>query len=83
MAAYPKTFTANDFTQQADGRYMATLPATTHGLGTAYHITKHIKRDPSDMTWHNIVPVFRVLTNGDFEFYVNETGVYKVYLQGE
>lgn len=83
MAAYPKSFTENDFTLQADGRYMATLPASTHNLGTNYHVVKNIKRDPADMSWHNIVPVFRVLSNGDFEFYVTEPGVYKVYLVGE
>lgn len=83
MAAYPKTFTENDFTLQDDGRYMATLPATTHNLGTNYHVTKFIKRDPSDMSYNNIVPVFRITSTGDFEFFVEEPGIYKVYLVGE
>ena len=83
MAVYPKAFTDDDFTQLSDGRYMATLPATTHNLGTNFHVAKNIKRDPADMSWHNVVPVFRILSNGDFEFYVNELGTYKIYLVGE
>lgn len=83
MAAYPKTFTDADFTLQSDGRYMASLSAATHGLGVNFHVTKNIKRDDSDMSWHNVVPVFRILSNGDFEFYVNELGTYKIYLVGE
>lgn len=82
MAAYPKTFFETDFTLQDDGRYMATLPAATHGLSTNYHVVKNIRR-ADDLTWHNVVPVFRMLTNGDFELYVDEPGIYKVYLEGE
>lgn len=82
MAVYPKTFTEDDFSQQSDGRYMASLPAATHNLGTAFHVTKHIRRD-TDMSWHNVIPVFRMLSNGDLEFYVDEPGIYKIYLVGE
>lgn len=83
MSAYPKTFTEDDFTLQSDGRYMATLPASTHNLGTSFHATKFIKRDESDLSYHNILPVFRVTSTGDFEFFVEEPGIYKVYLVGE
>lgn len=82
MAVYPKTFTANDFSLQEDGRYMATVPAATHNLGTTFHNAKNLKR-AEDMSYHNFVPVFRISTNGDFELYVDEPGVYKVYLVGE
>lgn len=83
MAAYPKAFSDEDFELQPDGRYMARLPASVHNLGTAFHVVKNIKRDPSDMSWHNVVPVFRMLSNGDLEYYVNELGTYKIYLVGE
>lgn len=83
MAVYPKAFSDTDFEPQSDGRYMAMIPASVHNLGMNFHVAKNIKRDPTDMSWHNVVPVFRILSNGDFEFYVNELGTYKVYLVGE
>lgn len=82
MAVYPKSFTTNNFLPQPDGRFMALIPATTHNLGTKYHVTKMIRRD-DDMNWHNMVGVYRILENGDFEFYVDEPCVSKVYLVGE
>lgn len=82
MASYPKTFTEDDFVLQDDGRYMTTLPAATHNLGTNFHVVKNIKR-AEDLSYHNFIPVFRICTNGDFELYVNEPGIYKVYLVGE
>lgn len=82
MAVYPKSFMVTNFDLQSDGRYMATIPATTHGLGTEYHVTKMIRRD-SDMNWQNMLAVYRILNNGDFEYYVDEPCVCKVYLVGE
>lgn len=79
---YPKSFTVNSFTRQDDGRYMATITAETHGLGTNYHVTKTLRRD-ADMNWQNMIPVYRILSNGDFEYYVDEPCVCKVYLVGE
>ena len=79
---YPKSFIVSNFTLQPDGRYMATLPATTHNLGTDYHVTKMIRRD-ADMNWQNMLATYRILANGDFEYYVDEPCVCKVYLVGE
>lgn len=82
MAVYPKGFTTNNFIPQSDGRFMATIFATTHNLGTKYHVAKMIRRD-DDMNWHNMLGVYRILENGDFEFYTDEPCVCKVYLVGE
>lgn len=82
MAAYPKSFIVDNFELQSDGRYMATVPASTHNLGTNYHVVKFLRRD-ADLNWQNMIPVYRVLANGDFEYYVDEPCVCKVYLVGE
>lgn len=79
MASYPKTFTTNNFILQEDGRYKATIPGTTHGLGIAYGVTRVQKRR-EDMTWENVISCHEVMSNGDFNLYVNETGIYRVYL---
>ncbi len=79
MASYPKTFTANNFIQQEDGRYMATILGTTHGLGIAFGVTRVQKRR-TDMTWENVIPCYEVTQDGDFKLYVEETGIYRVYL---
>lgn len=81
-SVYPKSFTANNFILQEDGRYMATILAATHGLGTNYHVTKMIRRD-DDLNWQNMLATYRILSNGDFEYYVSEPCVCKVYLVGE
>lgn len=82
-SVYPKSFTTNNFILQEDGRYKATIPATTHGLGTNYHVNKKIVRDEDGVTWHNQLAVYKILSNGDFEYYVDEPCVCKVYLEGE
>lgn len=81
-SVYPKSFMVTSFELQPDGRYMASIPAATHGLGTNYHVTKMIRRD-SDNNWQNMLAVYRILANGDFEYYVDEPCVCKVYLVGE
>lgn len=82
MVVYPKSFTVSAFTQQTDGRYMATITAATHNLGVNYRVQKCIRRD-DDMNWQNMIPVYRILANGDFEYYVDEPCVCKVYLVGD
>lgn len=81
-ARYPKTFTVNNFILQPDGRYMATILASTHGLGINYHVCKMLVRDV-DKNWRNQLAVFRILGNGDFEYYVDEPCICKVILEGE
>ncbi len=81
-SVYPRSFTTNNFLPQSDGRFMASLPATTHGLGVNYHVAKMIRRD-ADNNWQNMIGTYRILTNGDFEFYVDEPCVCKIYLVGE
>lgn len=82
MAVYPKSFIVSNFTLQDDGRYKATILASTHGLGTDYHVTKMIRRD-ADLNWQNMLAVYKILSNGDFEYYVDEPCICKVYLVGE
>ena len=79
---YPKTFTSSSFTLQEDGRYMATIPATTHGLGTDYRVTKTLRRN-TDLEWENQLAVYKIRANGDFEYYSDEPCVCKVYLVGD
>jgi hypothetical protein len=81
-SVYPKSFTTNSFLPQSDGRYMATIAASSHGLGVNYHVEKAIRRD-TDLTWKNMIASYRILTNGDFEFYVDEPCICKIYLEGE
>ena len=61
-SVYPKSFTVNSFILQEDGRYMATILASSHGLGTNYHVVKMIRRD-SDMNWQNMIATYRILSN--------------------
>lgn len=82
MAVFPKSFTTNSFTLQDDGRYKATIFASTHGLGFDYRVTKVMRRD-DDYNWHNMVASFVILDNGDFELYVDEPCICKVYLVGD
>lgn len=82
MAVYPKSFATSSFSEQEDGRYSATIAATTHGLGTGYSVTKALRRT-TDLTWKNMIPCYEILTNGDFVLYVDEPGVCKVYLLGD
>lgn len=37
---FPKTFTTNNFIERPDGQFKATIPASTHGLGINYRVTK-------------------------------------------
>lgn len=69
-SVYPKSFTVNNFILQSDG------------LGANCHVTKMIRRD-DDMHWQNMIATYRILSNGDFEYYVDEPCVCKVYLVGE
>lgn len=79
---YPKTFTTNNFLEQADGQFMATIYAATHGLGTDYQVEKMLRRT-DDLDWENQVATYKILANGDFQYYVAEPCVCKVYLVGD
>lgn len=79
---YPKSFTTNNFIPQPDGKFVATIFASTHNLGLNYHVTKMIRLD-DDGNWRNMLATYRILANGDFEYYVDEPCVCKVYLVGE
>ena len=69
MAGYPKAFTTNNFTELEDGRFVATLPESTHGLGTLYSVPRVIRRRDSDSVWENVIPNYEILPNGDFNLY--------------
>lgn len=81
-AVYPKTFVPNDFTLQSDGKYKATISAQTHALGSNYRVQKMIRRD-EDLNWQNQLASYKILTTGDFEYYVDEPCYCKVYLVGD
>lgn len=83
MANYPKAFTASSFTQLEDGRYLATIPAETHGLGTIYGLTRLIRRRESDMVWENTAANYEIHPNGDFYLYVDEPGTFRLNLAGD
>lgn len=79
---YPKTFTANSFILQDNGQYKATITADTHGLGTNYRVTKMTRRDDNS-NWVNQLATYKILSNGDFEYYVAEPCICKVLLVGD
>lgn len=83
MAAYPKAFAASNFTQLDDGRFVATLLASTHGLGTVFSVTRVIRRRDADLVWENVIPNYEILPNGDFNLYTDEPGTYRIYLMGD
>lgn len=83
MASYPKAFTANSFTQLEDGRYVATLTAETHGLGTIYGINRLIRRRDEDLVWENTAANYEIMPNGDFNLYADEPGTFRVNLVGD
>ena len=82
-SVYPKSFLKSNFVLQPDGRYKATLLASVHGLGTNYHVCKKIVRDEDGVTWHNQLAEYKILENGDLEYYADEPCVCKVFLEGE
>lgn len=79
---YPKSFTTNDFILQPDGQYKATIPESVHGLGVWYSVDKMIRRN-DNMDWENQLATYKILANGDFEYYVAEPCVCRVYLVGD
>jgi hypothetical protein len=79
---FPKSFTTNSFIEQPDGQFKATIPASTHGLGINYRVTKMMRRN-SNLDWENQVATFKILENGDFEYYVSEPCICKVLLVGD
>lgn len=82
MAVYPKTFVPNNFIEQSDGRFKATIFATTHNLGTDFQVEKMLRlKDNGD--WENMIASYKILANGDFEYFVDEQCVCKVYLVGD
>lgn len=82
MASYPKAFTTSAFTQLDDGRYVASITANVHGLGTIYSVTRVIRRR-EDLTWENVIPTYEILPNGDFNLYVDEPGTFRINLSGD
>lgn len=84
MAAgtYSKSFVANNFLLQENGRYMALVPATTHKLGIDFHVVKMLRRD-TNYNWENMVGNYKILPNGDLEVWTDEQCICKIYLVGE
>lgn len=77
---YTKTFTVNDFILNDEGVYVATILATTHGLGTVVHLGKALRHIGNNV-FDNVLPSYRTLVNGDFEFYVSEPGAYRIRIE--
>ena len=82
-SVYPKTLSTNSFLPQPDGLYKATIYATSHCLGTNYHVEKALRRIDDEVNWESMIAVYRILENGDFEFFVDDPCVCKIYLEGE
>lgn len=80
---YYKTLNSNDFQLQSDGKYKAVIPASSHGLGVYYRVSKFLRLDGDNVTWRNFIPAFKILENGDFELYTDEMCVCMVTLVGE
>lgn len=75
---FAKTLTSNDFIlDESTGLYIATVLATTHGLGVPVTVCKMLKRD-DDGNWCNAMPTFKIETNGDVRIYASEPGIYRI-----
>ena len=72
-----KALKTNDFIENSEGVWVATVLATTHGLGAGVTICK-MQKLGSDGDYHNAMPVFSVDTNGNIEIYVDEPGPYRI-----
>ena len=79
MAAYYKTFLPNNFSPTDDGKYKAVIAASTHQLGTDYSVARAVRVNTNG-EWENQLATYKILENGDFEYYVSDMCVCTVHL---
>lgn len=72
-----KTLTKNNFIENNEGIWVATVLATTHGLGAGVTICK-MQKLGDDGEYHNAMSAFSVDTNGNIEIYVDEPAPYRI-----
>ena len=77
MANLNKTFLVENFVQNADGLYEASILGTLHNFGTHFHMARALLRDENN-TWHNTVTPYEISANGDLKIFVTEPGIYRV-----
>lgn len=75
---YSKTFTTNDFIL-SEGIYVATILASTHQLGSVFHLEKALRLD-ADGTWDNILVSYEITSEGDFKLYTEEPMIVRTIL---
>lgn len=78
MAVFRKTLYANNFIE-SDGKFVGTILATTHGLGTVIHVDK-MQRHIGSTVYENVLESHCILANGDVEIYVDEADTYRITL---
>lgn len=77
MANVNKTFLVENFVQNEDGLYEASILGTLHNYGTQFHMARALLRD-SEGNWQNTITACEIFANGDFKIYVDEPGIYRV-----
>lgn len=75
-----KTFYENDFIDNGDGTFSATILASTHGMGLDYNCVRILKHK-SGSDFYNVVASYKIAANGDFTLTVNEKATYRVGLE--
>lgn len=71
MITYPTSVSPNNFILGDDGIYVATILASTHGLGKSVYITKSVHRN-DDLSTENVLFSYKVEANGDVRIYADE-----------
>lgn len=79
MANSKRTFTADNFTLNAEGLYEAGITNDEHGFGSHCHMSRALLRDDNG-DWNDTITPYKILENGDFKMYVEEPGIYRVTL---
>lgn len=77
MANVNKTFMIDDFIENSNGLYEATISATDHKFGTHFHMARALLKDV-DNNWQNTITPYEILENGDFKIFVEEPAIYRV-----
>lgn len=74
---YLTSVAAGDFILGDDGIYVATILATTHGLGTHVYVPKAVHRS-DDLTLENVMFSYKVEINGDVRIYTDEPTLIRI-----
>lgn len=77
MKEYVTSVSPANYIRRDDGIYVATILGTTHGLGTAVHVTKSVHRN-TDLTLENVLFSYKVETNGDVKIFTDEPTLIRV-----